>query len=119
MKKGLLGLLPLSIWACTEQPKSTENTVAKVDSTTILNHAMSSNPDTLVVWADSTGNISFGDKKALTYEQLETVLADSLKAIKTLYHTKPDTIILKTKGDVLMGTRGAIRDVISDVKEKQ
>ena len=121
MKK-IIALVALSsIIACTEKPKSTENTVVKTDtipvSASIRTVQDSLSSDSLVVLVDSTGIIRVGNQK-IKLENLETKLVDSLKVFKKKYGKLPDTILCRTKGDVLMGTRGAIKDAILDAQEK-
>ncbi len=116
MKKVILFLTVVSLFACTEAPKSTENTNVQTDTTTrSLPETVST--DSLVIVVDSTGAIMMGSE-VVSMANLETKLVDSLQIIKKMHGKLPDTVICNTKGDVLMGTRGAIKDVILDAKEK-
>ncbi len=117
MKYLILVLAVISLYACTEAPKSTDDSTVKTDATITRNMGEPTPTDSLVIVADSTGMIMLGEP-ILTLDKLETKLMDSLQYIKKNYGKLPDTIILKTKGTVLMGMRGAIHDVISETKEK-
>jgi biopolymer transport protein ExbD len=119
MKKARLLLFLVGAIACTEAPKTTDNTAVKTDSLTVANRSLNdhSATDSLVINVDSTGNMTLGNQK-VDIESLTTKLTDSLQSIKKQYGKLPDTIICRSKGDVLMGTRGAIKDAIMDAKEK-
>ena len=117
MKNLVLFLAIISLFACTEAPKSSGETAMKMDSTSMVSMAENTSPDTLVIVVDSTGAMTFG-KPISDLEELETKLADSLQSFKKNHGKMPDTIICKTKGTVMMGMRGAIYDVISETKEK-
>ena len=117
MKKVFLFLTVVSLFSCTEAPKSIENTGVHMDSTTLKSTTTTVSTDSLVIVVDSTGAIMMG-KEVVSMANLEIKLVDSLQNIKKLYGKLPDTVICNTKGDVLMGTRGAIKDVILDAKEK-
>jgi hypothetical protein len=121
MKKVILSLLVVGFFACEEKPKPTENAIAKADSlhspALVRDMASSVSLDSLVIVVDSKGNISMGSEIA-NLEKLENKLTDSLQFLKKTYGKMPDTILLRTKGEVLMGSRGAIRDVIEGVEEK-
>ena len=116
MKNFILFSVIISLFACTEAPKSTSDTTV-TDSTMTRSMAENIASDSLVIVVDSTGMITFGGTIE-TLDVLETKLTDSLQSIKKHYGKMPDTIICKTKGTVLMGMRGAIHDVISETKEK-
>ena len=117
MKKVILFLTIVSLFACTEAPKSTENTGVQMDTTKTRSMSETVSTDSLVIVVDSTGAIMMGSE-VVSMANLETKLVDSLQSIKKMYGKLPDTIICQTKGDVLMGTRGAIKDAILDAKEK-
>lgn len=117
MKKVILFLTILSLFACTEAPKSSENTSTQTDTTTSRSMSENVSTDSLVIVVDSTGAIMMG-KEVVSMANLETKLVDSLQNIKKIHGKLPDTVICHTKGDVLMGTRGAIKDVILDAQEK-
>lgn len=122
MKKVILSFLVVGLFACEEKPKPTENAIAKADSlhSPALVRDMSSSPslDSLVIVVDSKGNMSLGNGAITDLEKLESKLTDSLQFLKKTYGKLPDTVLLRTKGEVLMGTRGAIRDIIEDTEEK-
>ena len=117
MKKVILFLTVVSLFACTEAPKSTENTGIQKDTTNTRSMSENVATDSLVIVVDSTGTITMGSE-VVTFKNLESNLVDSLQIIKKTHGKLPDTIICNTKGDVLMGTRGAIKDAILDAKEK-
>lgn len=122
MKKVILSFLVVGLFACEEKPKPTENAIAKADSlhSPALVRDMSSSPslDSLVIVVDSKGNMSLGNGAIADLEKLESKLTDSLQFLKKTYGKLPDTVLLRTKGEVLMGTRGAIRDIIEGTEEK-
>ncbi len=116
MKKVILFLNVISFFACTEAPTSTGNTNVQTD--TIMPRTTGENvstTDSLVIVVDSTGAIMMGNE-VVKMENLKTELIDSLQMIEKKYGKMPDTIICRTKGDVLMGTRGAIKDVILEAQ---
>jgi hypothetical protein len=127
MKKIILLLLVIGFFACDDKPQQTDNTVVKVD--TVVSPVYPVSPvtprglmapvgfDSLVIVADTKGNIKIGDQ-TVDLEKLENKLVDTLQFMKRSYGRLPDTIIYHSKGDVLMGTRGAIKDAILDAKEK-
>lgn len=121
MKKMVLFLVVSLFMACEEKPKTSETNVVNADSLSVASSIRSMKDsiatDSLVISVDSTGAIKMGNQK-MSLETLETKLEDSLKIIKKKYGKLPDTILLRKKGDVLMGTRGAINDAIEDAKEK-
>lgn len=117
MNKVILFLIVVSLFSCTEAPKSTENTGVQTDTTTTRSMPQNMPTDSLVIVVDSTGKITMGTE-VVSFENLESKLVDSLTIIKKIHGKLPDTIICNTKGDVLMGTRGAIKDAILDAKEK-
>lgn len=122
MKKVILSFLVVGLFACEEKPKPTENAIAKADSlhSPALVRDMASSPslDSLVIVVDSKGNMSLGNGSIADLEKLESKLTDSLQFLKKTYGKLPDTVLLRTKGEVLMGTRGAIRDIIEGTEEK-
>lgn len=122
MKKVILSFLVIGFFGCEEKPKPTENAIAKADSlrSPALIRDMASSPslDSLVIVVDSKGNMSLGNGAIADLEKLESKLTDSLQFLKKTYGKLPDTVLLRTKGEVLMGTRGAIRDIIEDAEEK-
>ena len=121
MKKVLLLLFVGSLAACNDKPKSVVNTAVIADtlpvsaSTRAIKDSLPT--DSLVIHVDSTGTIRLGNKK-ISLDELEDKLVDSMRIIKKNYSKLPDTILLRTNGDVLMGTRGAIKDMIMDAKDK-
>lgn len=121
MKKMVFFLVVSLFMACKENSKTSENAVVNADSipvsASVRSLKDSTATDSLVIMVDSTGAIKMGNQK-MSLETLETKLEDSLKIIKKKYGKLPDTILLRKKGDVLMGTRGAINDAIEDAKEK-
>ncbi len=117
MKKVILFLTVVSLFSCTEAPKSIENTGVHMDSTTLKSTTTTVSTDSLVIVVDSTGTITIGGE-VVGFDNLESKLVDSLQIIKKMHGKLPDTVFYRTKGDVLMGTRGAIRDVISDAQQK-
>lgn len=117
MKYLILFVAVISLYACTEAPKSTGDRTVKADSTTTRSMGEPTPTDSLVIVVDSTGMIMLGEP-IMTLDKLETKLMDSLQNIRKSYGKLPDTIIFKTKGTVLMGMRGAIHDVISKTREK-
>lgn len=121
MKKMVFFLVVSLFMACKENSKTSETNVVNADSLSVASSIRSMKDsiatDSLVISVDSTGAIKMGNQK-MSLETLETKLEDSLKIIKKKYGKLPDTILLRKKGDVLMGTRGAINDAIEDAKEK-
>lgn len=121
MKKIILALLVIHLFSCQDGSKPAENVVTKAD--TLISPALARSMeqaialDSLVIVADAKGNITMGNQ-ALSLEQLETKLADTLQFMQKTYGKTPDTILYRSKGEVLMGTRGAIRDAIEDAKKK-
>lgn len=121
MKKGILSLIVVSFFACTEQPKTGDNTVTKADTliSPALNRSIMADVslDSLVVTADPKGHITVGNQ-VVEFDKLESKLVDTLQFMKKNYGKLPDTILYRSKGDVMMGTRGAIKDAINDAKTK-
>ena len=121
MKKMVFFLVVSLFMACKENSKTSETNVVNADSLSVASSIRSMKDsiatDSLVISVDSTGEIKIANQK-MSLETLETKLEDSLKIIKKKYGKLPDTILLRKKGDVLMGTRGAINDAIEDAKEK-
>ncbi len=116
MKKSCLLFFFLGAMACTETPKVVDNMAVKTDLA-VANRALSAT-DSLVIDVDSAGHIMLGNREVANLEMLTTQLVDSMQSIKKQYGKLPDTIYYRTKGDVLMGARGAIKDAIMDAKEK-
>lgn len=60
---------------------------------------------------EPNGMVIFG-KQAIILDNLQSKISDSLKSYFAETKTLPDTIVYTTKGEVLMGVRGAVRDAI-------
>jgi biopolymer transport protein ExbD len=108
--------LIMSILSCSEAPKSENATTASPPiETTSKAIKVESDPHWITI--DSTGKMLLGNQ-AVDLESLENKLVDSLLVIKKATGVVPDTVLFTTKGDVLMGTRGALLDVISMALER-
>ena len=102
----------------TEVVKPTQ-TPAKTEGVAQPDYAVkgSTTPiDTLFVAIDSEGVSYLGDKKMDT-DLLRRRLIDSLQTLKKQTGQYPKKIKLKMRGDVLMGIRGEIQDVIQEAKD--
>ena len=122
MKKTILSLLTISLFACSESPKTGENTsIQKVDSldSPSVSRGMTAEVslDSLVVTVNSKGGVTIGDKVA-DFDKLEAQLVDTLQMMKKSYGKLPDTILYRSKGEVLMGVRGEVKDAILNAKAK-
>ena len=122
MKKTILSLLTISLFACSESPKMGDNVnVQKVDS---LDSPSASRGmiaevslDSLVVTVNTKGGVTIGNKVA-DFDKLEAQLVDTLQMMKKSYGKLPDTILYRSKGEVLMGLRGEVKDAILNAKAK-
>ncbi len=72
--------------------------------------------DTLFVGVDSEGITYLGAKKP-GVDFLRRQLIDSLITLKKQTGKYPNKIKVRTRGDVLMGARGAVQDVIQEAKD--
>ncbi|MEI6409355.1 MAG: hypothetical protein WCR52_08235 [Bacteroidota bacterium] len=98
----------LFFFACQQTPAGT--TAAKPAPPTITV------PDTIFVEVDSTGKMRFGGKDISDTDVLKARLSDSLSTFRKLGGKVP-AMWYHTHGDVLMGMRGALNDVFTEVKE--
>jgi biopolymer transport protein ExbD len=108
--------LIMSILSCNEAPKS-ENPTTVTPPLETTAKAIKAENDPHWITIDSTGKMLLGNQ-TVDLESLENKLVDSLLVIKKATGVVPDTVLFTTKGDVLMGTRGALMDVISMALEK-
>jgi biopolymer transport protein ExbD len=117
MKNNIMFItLIMSVLACSEAPKS-ENTATATPPLETTIKAIKAENDPHWITIDSTGKILLGNQ-VTDFESLETKLVDSLLSIRKTTGVVPDTILFTTKGDVLMGSRGALLDVIQAALEK-
>ena len=72
--------------------------------------------DTLFVGVDSEG-ITYLGAKIPGVDFLRRRLIDSLITLKKQTGKYPNKIKVRTRGDVLMGARGAVQDVIQEAKD--
>ena len=122
MKKTILILLTISLFACDESPKTGDNgSVQKVDSVDSPSASRGLTAevslDSLVVTVNAKGGVTIGDKVA-DFDKLEAQLVDTLQMMKKSYGKLPDTILYRSKGEVLMGVRGEVKDAILNAKAK-
>jgi biopolymer transport protein ExbD len=116
INKTMFMALIMSVLACSEAPKSeTATTATQAIETTSKDMLATNDPHWITI--DSTGKMLLGNQ-TVDLESLENKLVDSLLVIKKATGVVPDTVLFTTKGDVLMGTRGALLDVISMALEK-
>jgi biopolymer transport protein ExbD len=108
--------LIMSVLACSGAPKSENGTTVTPPLETTAK-AIKAENDPHWITIDSTGKMLLGNQ-TVDLESLENMLVDSLLVIKKATGVVPDTVLFTTKGDVLMGTRGALLDVISMALEK-
>lgn len=96
----------LLLFACQQTPSGTA--AAKPTPPTIAI------PDTIFVEVDSSGKMLFGGKDIPNTDVLKARLSDSLSTFRKLGGKVP-AMWYHTHGDVLMGMRGALRDVFTDL----
>jgi biopolymer transport protein ExbD len=108
-KTTLATLILLAFWSCTNENKPSQNAIPTE------NRNRTTAPDSLVIDVDSTGHIVIGNK-VVVFDNMTQTITDTLKAIKTATGELPDTIVLRTKGEVLMGIRSEIRTSIEEAK---
>jgi biopolymer transport protein ExbD len=113
MKNNLMFIaLIVSVLSCREAPKSVDTTTTENTSKALITE---NNSHWILV--DSTGKILFGNQPT-ELDSLENKLVDSLLSIRKATGIVPDTILFTTKGDVLMGMRGALADAIQIALER-
>ena len=115
-------MLTISLFACSENPKTGDNAnVQKVDSldSPPASRGLTTDVslDSLVVTVNAKGGVTIGDKVA-DFDKLEAQLIDTLQMMKKSYGKLPDTILYRSKGEVLMGVRGEVKDAILNAKAK-
>jgi biopolymer transport protein ExbD len=116
INKTMFIALIMSVLACSEAPKSeTATTASQAIEKTSKDMLATNDPHWITI--DSTGKMLLGNQ-IVDLESLENKLVDSLLVIKKATGVVPDTVLFTTKGDVLMGTRGALMDVISMALER-
>jgi hypothetical protein len=74
-------------------------------------------PDTIFMDIDSTGKMHLGTKEISDTEELKKMLLDSCRNIKKQGGKMP-ILEYHTHGDVLMGTRGALKDIFLEVEQE-
>ena len=121
--KNIYSLLSIAIAllvACNSTPQPNPQTPAPepviADSShSTANKNTNKNTNTKpTVWTMEIGRsgiVIFG-KEAIVLSNLQSKLSDSLKTYFAQTKTLPDTIVYTTKGEVLMGVRGTVRDAI-------
>ena len=123
--KNIYSLLSIAIAllvACNSTPQPNPQTPApepviadSSHSTANTNKNKNTNTNTKpTVWTMEIGRsgiVIFG-KEAIVLSNLQSKLSDSLKTYFAQTKTLPDTIVYTTKGEVLMGVRGTVRDAI-------
>lgn len=95
------------LFAC--QPAPTVNNSKSTTSIAVI-------PDTIFVEVDSSGKMLFGGKDIPDTDVLKARLSDSLSTFRKLGGKVP-VMWYHTHGDVLMGMRGELFDVFTEVKE--
>ncbi len=97
-----------------ETPSTKIDTTKKIKG--IAAKYVSAPVDTLFVDVDSKGITYLGNEK-MDADFLSRRLVDSLITLKKQSGHYPHKIKLRTRGEVLMGVRGEIQDVIQSVKD--
>ena len=82
----------------------------------IVAKSISTPVDTLFVGVDSEGVTYLGAEK-LNTDILRRRLVDTLKTLKMQTGKYPNKIKVRTRGDVLMGMRGEVQDIIQQAKD--
>ena len=116
--------IPVSTTPNTTHPTDTlpASSVTLSRNDTVIPHSgvvaksVSTPVDTLFVGVDSEGITYLGTEK-MDADILRMRLLDSLKTLKRQTGKYPNKIKVRTRGDVLMGARGAVQDVIQEAKD--
>lgn len=115
--KNIYYLLPIAIGllvACSNNPQPDSKVPAPEPVIADSSHTIASTNAKPTIWTmeiEPNGMVIFG-KQAIVLDNLQSKLSDSLKTYFAETQTLPDTIVYTTKGEVLMGVRGAVRDAI-------